>query len=84
LDSQGQWQSGASGWEGKEGKLKLQGWSRLGRVLVLRQNQGTDKPLELEARAGQQLELVKVAAQPDDEDTVLVTRSQWKQMLCEN
>jgi hypothetical protein len=80
LDSQGQWRGCGSDWEGKEGKLKLQGWSRARRVLVLRQKVGANKPLELEARAGQQPELMKVPALPDYEYTVLVTNTELEML----
>ncbi len=79
LESQGQWQSCGKGWEGKEGKLKLQGWSRSRRVLVLRQKLRTHESLE-EATASQQPELVKVAAQPDYEYAVLVTNTELEML----
>jgi hypothetical protein len=80
LGSQGQWQSCGTGWEGKEGKLKLQGWSRARRVLVLREKVAADKPLELAASTGPQAELVKVPAQELYEYTVLVTNTELEML----
>jgi len=36
LEQQGHWQDAGQGWEGRDGELKLQGWSRARRVVVLR------------------------------------------------
>ncbi len=36
LERQGQWQNAGQGWQGREGVLQLQGWSRTRRVVVLR------------------------------------------------
>ncbi len=36
LEQQGQWQDAGQGWQGREGVLQLQGWSRARRVVVLR------------------------------------------------
>jgi hypothetical protein len=36
LEQQGQWQEAGQGWQGREGVLQLQGWSRARRVVVLR------------------------------------------------
>ncbi len=40
LERQGQWQDAGQGWEGREGVLQLQGWSRSRRVIVLRRSVG--------------------------------------------
>ena len=36
LEQQGQWQDAGQGWQGREGELRLQGWSQARRVVVLR------------------------------------------------
>ena len=36
LEQQGQWVDAGQGWQGREGQLQLQGWSRQRRVIVLR------------------------------------------------
>ena len=44
----GGWQSCGKGWEGKEDKLRLSGWSKSRRVIVLRRRIEADKPKEPE------------------------------------
>jgi hypothetical protein len=41
LEQQGQWQDAGQGWQGREGVLQLQGWSRARRVVVLRRTRKT-------------------------------------------
>ncbi len=36
MEREGQWQDAGQGWQGREGELRLQGWSRARRVIVLR------------------------------------------------
>jgi len=47
LSRQGQWQEGGQGWQGKETQLRLSGWSRSRRVIVLRRRAAPVGPPEL-------------------------------------
>jgi len=52
LERQGQWQEAGQGWEGREGVLQLQGWSRSRRVIVLRRKL-KQRPAETEEASAQ-------------------------------
>jgi hypothetical protein len=80
LGGQGAWQNGGKDWEGKEAKLRLQGWSKARRVIVLRRRTEPDKPLELEASAPAQTELLRVSDQEEFEHAVLVTNTDWEML----
>lgn len=77
LSGKGGWQRVAPGWEGMEGELRLKGWSRTRRVVVLRRSLRPEGPLELSAssRDGEQPDLVSVEAQAQYEYTVLATNT---------
>jgi len=59
LGGQGAWQNCGKDWEGKEGTLRLKGWSKARRVIVLRRRIQPNKPLELAAAACAQPELLE-------------------------
>ena len=78
LSGRGGWQPCEAGWEGLEGELRLQGWSRSRRVAVLRRRSAPAAPPALSAPAGVTPELVVVAAEETYEYTVLVTNPAWE------
>lgn len=78
LSHQGAWTDGGQGWEGKEGRLQLKGWTRSRRVVVLRRRLRQDSALLLEATAAAQRELLTVAEQEQYEHVVLVTNTDWE------
>lgn len=80
LERQGAWRNGGKGWEAKEGKLRLNGWSKTRRVIVLRQRIDPDKPLELEAAAAAQPELLSVPDNEEFEYSVLVTNTDMEML----
>ncbi len=71
LSAQGGWKDCGAGWEGLEGgKLRLKGWTRSRRVVVLRRKCPA-KPLELASESGvRQAELLAVEAEEPYEYTV--------------
>jgi hypothetical protein len=74
LSRQGGWQDCGQGWQGKEAELRLQGWSRPRRVIVLR------RPVhrgEKELAAGAEALLLDVAASDPYEYVLLVTNADW-------
>lgn len=76
LEGQGGWQNAGKGWEGKESQLRLHGWSKARRVIVLRRRTEPAKPLELEAGVPvQQPELVGMPEKEEFEYAVLVTNT---------
>ena len=75
LGGQGDWQNCGKDWEGKEGTLRLRGWSKARRVIVLRRRIQPNKPLELATAACAQPELLRVEDQEDFEYSVLVTNT---------
>jgi hypothetical protein len=80
LGGQGAWQNCGKDWEGKEAKLRLKGWSKARRVIVLRRRTEPDKPLELEAAAPAQPELLSVPDKEEFEYVVLVTNTDWEML----
>lgn len=71
LERQGGWQTVADGWEGCEGPLKLNGWTRQRRAVVFRRAKpgaASSSEIPLLERGG-----VEVAAGPDYEYVILVT-----------
>jgi len=56
--AQGSWQDAGQGWEGCDGQLRLSGWSRARRVVLLRRALSGD--IALKPAAGKQLELAFV------------------------
>jgi hypothetical protein len=78
LSGQGGWKPCGAGWEGLDGELRLKGWTRSRRVVVLRRRQSA-RPLELGPGSGvPQAELLAVAAKDPYEYTVLVTNTDWE------
>jgi hypothetical protein len=75
LGGQGAWQSCGKDWQGKEAKLRLHGWSKARRVVVLRRGIDPDKPLELEAAAPAQPEFSNLPDKEQFEYVVLVTNT---------
>jgi hypothetical protein len=80
LGGQGGWQACGKDWEGKEGKLRLKGWSQARRVIVLRRRIEPEKPLELEAAAPTQPELLIVPDKEEFEYSVLVTNTELEML----
>jgi hypothetical protein len=78
-----EWKQAGSGWEGCERELRLQGWSRSRRVIVLRRR--VDKPAEAESGVPGQLSLpglsVASGKGPTYEHSVLVTNWDEKEIL---
>ena len=78
LSTKGGWKDCGTGWEGLDGELRLKGWTRSRRVVVLRQRVAA-KPLELGPESGlPQAELLAVEAEDPYEYTVLVTNTDWE------
>ena len=75
LSGQGAWQNCGAGWEGKEAMLRLKGWSRTRRVVVVRRPVRPDPPQQLEAVISGQADLLVVPNQEDYEYAVLVTNT---------
>ncbi len=70
------WVKTSRGWEGAEGELRLQGWSRSRRVVVLRRLKApvaAPRPVLAEAAAPSMPWTEVVAAMPEYEHIVLVT-----------
>jgi hypothetical protein len=75
MGRQGAWQPCGDGWEGREGQLRLKGWSCSRRVVVVRRPVSSDSSCQLEGPSGWQPELVVVESQPAYEYVVLVTNT---------
>lgn len=75
LGGQGGWQACGKGWEGKEGKLRLKGWSKTRRVIVLRRPLEPDQPRQLKAATSVQPDLLDVPEKEEFEYSVLVTNT---------
>ena len=80
LERQGRWEDAGQGWEGREGTLQLQGWSRSRRVIVIRQPRATAPAAAAPRPLGNPAvlflpwpELTVVASLPEYEYAVLVT-----------
>ena len=78
LSGRGGWKKCEAGWEGVEGELRLQGWSRSRRVAVLRRRLAAEAAPALSASTGDTPELVVVAAEETYEYTVLATNTDWE------
>jgi hypothetical protein len=79
LSARGGWKACGAGWEGLDGELKLKGWTRSRRVVVLRRRSSPAKPRELGPESGlPQVELLTVEAEDPYEYTVLVTNTDWE------
>ena len=78
LSGRGGWKNCGAGWEGVEGELRLQGWSRCRRVAGLRRRLEPEPPPALSAGADGTPELVVVAPEEPYEYTVLVTNTDWE------
>src|SRR2546428_4108681 len=72
LEQQGQWQDAGQGWQGHEGVLQLQGWSRSRRVIVLRRSVSSAAPPPLEGQRLLNWPQASVVT-PEYEYAVLVT-----------
>jgi len=73
LEQQGQWQDAGQGWQGREGQLQLQGWSRARRVVVLRRPLKTATPPAPAAQRLLNWPQPFVTAAPEYEYAVVVT-----------
>jgi hypothetical protein len=77
------WADAGQGWEGKDGELKLQGWEKLRRVVVLRRPLKGDIALAQEADGQQLLGFIEAAHHADGkritgyEYAVLVTNTDY-------
>jgi hypothetical protein len=89
LERQGRWVDAGAGWQAREGALRLMGWSRERRVVVLRRDANaprSEPPVALPepspAGAATPAEpsglLVEVAPEPAWEFIVLVTNLDWE------
>jgi len=80
LENEGRWSDAGAGWQSREGKLRLQGWSAERRVVVLRRRVAREpEKATLPETAGPALEmLVEVAPEPNWEFIVLVTNLDWE------
>lgn len=78
LSGRGGWKDCAGGWQGLEGQLRLKGWTRPRRIIVLRRRCSA-KALELGPESGlQPAQLLPVEAEEPYEYTVLVTNTDWE------
>ena len=81
LDAQGRWADAGAGWQSREGRLRLQGWSAERRIVVLRRpknhHQTAHETLTEHAQATTGL-LIEIAAEPEWETIVLVTNLDWE------
>ena len=75
MEQGGGWEEAGQGWEGREGVLRLQGWSAARRVIVLRRQMKERGPAAPEAKGQWQLEWKGIfpAKGPAYEYAVLVT-----------
>ena len=81
LEKEGRWAEAGAGWQSREGKLRLQGWSCERRIVALRRRAGRelDAPAALPERAAEDPGLlVEVAPEPAWEYIVLVTNLDWE------
>ena len=82
LDAGGRWAEAGAGWQSREGRLRLQGWSAERRIIVLRRpaNQVTQDPTALPENTSDENTglLVQVAPEPEWEHIVLVTNLDWE------
>lgn len=82
LERDGQWADAGAGWQSREGRLRLQGWSSERRIVVLRRQvdpPATGTPAGLPQSAGESSGvLIEVAAEPEWEHIVLVTNLDWE------
>ncbi|MCW5551096.1 MAG: transposase [Verrucomicrobiae bacterium] len=77
LSRQGPWNECGQGWQGREDSLRLQGWSRSRRVIVLRRR--VSSPAVPELTDGlQQPQLMNVEAVEPYEYTLLGTNTDWE------
>jgi len=78
LSGRGGWKDCGGGWQGLEGQLRLKGWTRSRRVVVLRRRCSA-KPLELGSELGlPPAQLLPMEAEEPYEYTVLVTNTDWE------
>jgi hypothetical protein len=75
LSRQGDWQDCGQGWQGQETSLRLSGWSRSRRVIVLRRRVASAARPEL--TEGAQPTLLSVVAEEPYEYVLLVTNTAW-------
>jgi DDE family transposase len=75
LNGQGGWKDCGQGWQGREDELRLQGWSRPRRVIVLRRP--VSRP-DKELAEGPEALLLEVAASDPYEYVLLVTNADWE------
>jgi hypothetical protein len=78
LSRLGGWRDCGTGWQGLEGQVRLNGWSRSRRVIVLRRVRAPATGPQLEAASGGQPVLVEAGAQESYEYTVLVSNTDWE------
>ncbi len=82
LDAGGRWADAGAGWQSREGRLRLQGWSAERRIIVLRRpaNQVTQDQTALPENTSDENTglLVQVAPELEWEHIVLVTNLDWE------
>jgi Transposase DDE domain group 1 len=81
LDAGGRWVDAGAGWQSREGRLRLQGWSAERRIVVLRRpvkSPRQDQTALPESSGETTGLLVEVAAEPEWEHIVLVTNLDWE------
>jgi hypothetical protein len=76
LSAQAAWRDCGQGWQGKEASLRLSGWSRSRRVVVLRRR--VESATVPELGDGQQPPLLSVVALDPYEYVLLVTNTDWE------
>lgn len=81
LDAGGRWADAGAGWQSREGRLRLQGWSAERRIVVLRRpvKRPDPEPVALPETAGESSGLlIAIAPEPGWEYIVLVTNLDWE------
>jgi hypothetical protein len=81
LEKEGRWAEAGGGWQSREGKLRLQGWSCERRIVALRRRAGEEpaaSPALPEEGGENRGLLVDVAPEPAWEYIVLVTNLDWE------
>lgn len=81
LDAGGRWADAGAGWQSREGRLRLQGWSAERRIVVLRRpvKRPDPEPVALPETVGESSGLlIAIAPEPGWEYIVLVTNLDWE------
>lgn len=81
LAAEGRWADAGAGWQSREGRLRLQGWTSERRIVVLRRPKNREQtarealPEQAQKDAGL---LIQIAAEPEWEHIILVTNLDWE------